>query len=86
MHVIRYANAVDDFKWLTVGRSDDGLAGSVASMPVRTQPHLAVSSNQYDHWPSVRCLSLQYPSNGQVTSWFCMHRPVLVLYSICNCT
>ncbi|CAL9198936.1 unnamed protein product [Musa hybrid cultivar] len=47
------------------GQSDDGLAGSVASTPRRTQPHLAVSSNQYDHWPSVRCLSLQYPSNGQ---------------------
>ncbi|RWW49038.1 hypothetical protein BHE74_00044849 [Ensete ventricosum] len=47
------------------GHSDDGLAGPVASMPVRTQPHLAVSSNQYEHWPSVRCLALQDPSNGQ---------------------
>lgn len=51
-----------------VGQSNDVLAGSVTSPPVRIQPHLAVSNNQFDPWPSFRCLSLQYPSTGQVTS------------------
>ncbi|KAG6476669.1 hypothetical protein ZIOFF_065915 [Zingiber officinale] len=47
------------------GQSDDVLAGSGTSPPVRIQPHLTVSNNQYDPWPSFRCLSLQYPSTGQ---------------------
>ncbi|XP_074564961.1 protein FAR1-RELATED SEQUENCE 5-like [Curcuma longa] len=47
------------------GQSDDVLSGSVTTPPVRIQPHLTVSNNQYDPWPSFRCLSLQYPSTGQ---------------------
>ncbi|WOL02384.1 protein FAR1-RELATED SEQUENCE 5-like isoform X1 [Canna indica] len=49
------------------GQPDDVLPGSPVSTPMRIQPHLAISSNQYDSWPSVRCLSLQYPSTGQET-------------------